>query len=416
MFDSARLGTATSYFGEVFMNKLSSKQLKAGMVVARDILTKQGQTIARAGTVLTAQLIAKLSFYRIAEVFVEEKLPEVEESAREVELVEEEEPQQEEPKQEEPKEEKKEPEEPVKKPAPKRNETIAYSERLKATPQFQEFSINYSRNIAALKTSFKQIVDGEGSKIDKNKMLKEAETLFSSRTSLDLFDMLHNMRTLDDTTYAHSVNVALVARAIGKWLKMRRDELNTLTIAGLLHDIGKICIPEEVLNKTGKLTDEEFAMIRRHPAEGYSMLKKVPGIDRDILDCAIQHHERFDGSGYPNHLPGEQIEDMPAIIAIADVYDAMTATRSYRAPKSAFQVIAAFENDGLHKYNPRFILTFLQNIANAYQNNRVILSDGTSARIIYINQSKLSRPMVQLDSGAVIDLSRQPDLEITKCL
>ena len=79
-------------------------------------------------------------------------------------------------------------------------------------------------------------------------------------------------------------------------------------------------------------------------------------------------------------------------------------------------MIAAFEDDGLHKYNPKYILTFLQNIANAYQNNRVMLSDGTSARIIYINQSKLSRPMVQLDSGAVIDLSRQSGLEITKCL
>ncbi len=395
------------------MNKLSSKQLKAGMVVAKDIVTKQGQTIAKAGTVLNAQLIAKLSFYRIAEVFVEEKLPDVEDSAKEVDLVDApEEPQPAEEPEPEPEEEKPEPP----KPSGKRNETIAYSERLKATPEFQEFSINYSRNIAALKTSFKQIVDGEGDKIDMNGMLREAESLFSSRTSLDLFDMLHNMRTLDDATYAHSVNVALVARAIGKWLKMRRDDLNLLTIAGLLHDVGKIRIPEEILNKTGKLTDEEFAMIRRHPADGYSMLKKIPGIDRAVLDCAIQHHERFDGSGYPNHLPGEQIEDMAAIIAIADVYDAMTATRNYRAPKSAFQVIAAFENDGLHKYNPKFILTFLQNIANAYQNNRVILNDGTSARIIYINQSKLSRPMVQLDSGAVIDLSRQPDLEITKCL
>ncbi len=392
------------------MEKLSNKRLKAGMIVAKDIKTKQGQTIAKAGTVLNAQLIAKLSFYRIAEVYVDEKLPDIQDATKEVELVEEDESIPEPPAPPEPPKS-----EPVKE-SKKRNETIAYSERLKATPEFQEFSLNYSKNIAALKKSFDQIIAGEGDKIDSNNMLLEAETLFSSRTSLDLFDMLHNMRTVDDTVYAHSVNVALVSRAIGKWLKMRKGELNLLTLAGLLHDIGKTQVPEEILNKTGKLTDEEYDMIHRHPEMGLELLEKVPGIDPEILSVAYQHHERFDGSGYPEHLPGEQINDMAAIVAIADVYDAMTASRSYRAPKSAFQVIAAFENDGLNKYNPKYILTFLQNIANAYQNNRVILSDGVSARIIYINQGKLSRPMVQLDSGTVIDLSRQPDLEITKCL
>ena len=393
------------------MNKLSSKALKPGMIVAKDIVTKQGQVIAKAGTTLTSQLIAKLSFYRIAEIYVEEKLPDVQETTTEVDLVD--------APPEPPEEPAPEPEpepEPKKPESKKKNETIAYSERLKATPEFQEFSLNYSKNIAALKKAFDQIIAGEGDKIDKNSMLREAETLFASRTSLDLFDMLHNMRTVDDTVYAHSVNVALVARAIGKWLKLKKDQLNTLTLAGLLHDIGKTQIPEDVLNKTGKLTDEEFEMIRRHPKTGHQMLKKVPGLSSEILYSALQHHERFDGSGYPKHLPGDEIDDMAAIIAIADVYDAMTATRSYRAPKSAFQVIAAFEDDGLHKYNPKYILTFLQNIANAYQNNRVILSDGTSARIIYINQSKLSRPMVQLDNGSVIDLSRQSGLEITKCL
>ncbi len=373
------------------MRKIASKALKAGMVVAEDVLTKQGQTIAKAGTTLNAALIAKLSFYRIAEVSVEENesIPNMKVAERE-----------------------------SLKDAPiaKKNETVSYNERFKATPEFQKFSMDYSRNIADLKTAFLKILGGNGDEVDKDRLLKGTETLFISHTSLDLFDMLHSMRTVDDAVYAHSVNVALVARAIGKWLKMDRATLNELTLAGLLHDIGKIKIPSQVLNKTGKLTDEEFAMIRRHPVDGYNLLLMVPDISESILDSALQHHERFDRSGYPNKLAGDEIQDFSAIIAIADVYDAMTASRSYRAPKSAFQVIAAFEDDGFHKYNPKYILTFLQNMANAYQNNRVILSDGTSARIIYINQNRLSRPMVQLDDGSVIDLSRQLGLEITKCL
>lgn len=387
------------------MDKVSRRNLKPGMVVSKEILTKQGQSIAKEGTVLNSQLIAKLSFYKIEEVYVEERMPDaMPQPEKEVELKEADAP--EEPAAPEPKPE----------PVKPKIETIAYSEKLKTTPEYQEFSLNYSRNIANLKTAFRQILAGEGENIDKVDMLREAEKLFSSRTSLDLFDMLHNMRTVDDSVYAHSVNVALFSRAIGKWLKWPREELNNLTLAGLLHDIGKTKIPEEVLNKTGKLTDEEFELIRKHPRYGYDMLRKVNGIGHKIMDAALKHHERFDGSGYPDHLRGDDIDDYSAIIAIADVYDAMTATRVYRAPKSAFQVIAEFESDGYNKYKTKFILTFLQNMASAYQNNRVILSDGTSARIIYINQSKLSKPMVQLDDGSVIDLSRQSGLEITKCL
>lgn len=379
------------------MDKVTRRNLKPGMVVAKEILTKQGQSIAKEGTVLSSQLIAKLSFYKIDEVYVEERMPDTMEAPpKEVELS--------------------EVKEPVEKKAVPKEERIAYSEKLKTTPEYQEFSLNYSRNIANLKSAFRQILAGDGENINKDDMLREAEKLFSSRTSLDLFDMLHNMRTLDDSVYAHSVNVALFSRAIGKWLKWPKDELNNLTLAGLLHDIGKAKISEEVLNKTGKLTDEEFELIRKHPRYGYDMLRKVNGIGHRIMDAALKHHERFDGSGYPDHLKGEDIDDYSAIIAIADVYDAMTATRVYRAPKSAFQVIAEFESDGYNKYNTKFILTFLQNMASAYQNNRVILSDGASARIIYINQSKLSKPMVQLDDGSVIDLSRQSALEIVKCL
>ena len=124
--------------------------------------------------------------------------------------------------------------------------------------------------------------------------------------------------------------------------------------------------------------------------------------------AALMHHERCDGSGYPMGLTMEEIDDYALIIAIADVYDAMTAARSYRAPLCPFEVIAEFEKDGLQKYKPKYILTFLENIANAYQNNRVMLSDGTSARIVLLNHRRLSKPLVQLDDGACIDLEKSP--------
>ena len=223
------------------------------------------------------------------------------------------------------------------------------------------------------------------------------------------------MKSIDDTVYAHSINVALISRAIGKWLKLPKSELNELTIAGMLHDIGKAEIPSEILNKTGKLTDEEFELIKSHALKGSKLLKKA-GFNSDIQFAALQHHERSDGSGYPRGLEADEISDFASIIAIADVYDAMTSARSYRTPKCAFQVIAAFEEDGLQKYNTKYILTFLERIANAYQNSKVILSDGRSGKIVYINKSRLSRPIVQVDGDEMVDLSRETDITITSIL
>ena len=138
------------------------------------------------------------------------------------------------------------------------------------------------------------------------------------------------------------------------------------------------------------------------------MAKNPQPLNSHIKKAALMHHERCDGSGYPMGLTMEEIDDYALIIAIADVYDAMTAARSYRAPLCPFEVIAEFEKDGLQKYKPKYILTFLENIANAYQNNRVMLSDGTSARIVLLNHRRLSKPLVQLDDGACIDLEKSP--------
>ena len=183
----------------------------------------------------------------------------------------------------------------------------------------------------------------------------------------------------------------------------------------MLHNIGKAEIPSEVLNKTEKLTDEEFELIKSHALRGSKLLKKA-GLSSNIQFAALQHHERSDGSGYPRGLEADEISDFASIIAIADVYDAMTSARSYRTPKCAFQVIAAFEDEGLQKYNTKYILTFLERIANAYQNSKVILSDGRSGKIVYINKSRLSRPIVQVDDNEMVDLSREHDLTITSIL
>lgn len=369
------------------MKEYQTKDLLPGMVTAIPVRTKRGQLIINPNVELTRTLISRLEFYGIASVQITENKQTTA-----------------------PMEEPKDPayfpaKNPVSAPSPVSD--ASYSQKLKSSPEFQRFQVDFTLRSQDLKNCFDAYLS-DGGTVNKEELLSKTISLVSPKqTTLDVFDMLHNMRQVNDSTYAHSLNVAIISRIIGKWLHFSNEELDTLTLAGLLHDIGKTKIPDEVLNKDGKLTDEEFQMIRNHPKYGYDILKSQP-LNSHIKKAALMHHERCDGSGYPMGLTMEEIDDYALIIAIADVYDAMTAARSYRAPLCPFEVIAEFEKDGLQKYKPKYILTFLENIANAYQNNRVMLSDGTSARIVLLNHRRLSKPLVQLDDGACIDLEKSP--------
>lgn len=369
------------------MKEYQTKDLLPGMVTAIPVRTKRGQLIINPNVELTRTLISRLEFYGIASVQITEN--------KQVAT---------------PMETPKDPayfpaKSPVSAPSPVSD--ASYSQKLKSSPEFQRFQVDFTLRSQDLKNCFDAYLS-DGGTVNKEELLSKTISLVSPKqTTLDVFDMLHNMRQVNDSTYAHSLNVAIISRIIGKWLHFSNEEVDTLTLAGLLHDIGKTKIPDEVLNKDGKLTDEEFQMIRNHPKYGYDILKSQP-LNSHIKKAALMHHERCDGSGYPMGLTMEEIDDYALIIAIADVYDAMTAARSYRAPLCPFEVIAEFEKDGLQKYKPKYILTFLENIANAYQNNRVMLSDGTSARIVLLNHRRLSKPLVQLDDGACIDLEKSP--------
>lgn len=369
------------------MKEYQTKDLLPGMVTAIPVRTKRGQLIINPNVELTRTLISRLEFYGIASV----QITEDKQAAAPMET---------------PKDPAYFPaKSPVSAPSPVSD--ASYSQKLKSSPEFQRFQVDFTLRSQDLKNCFDAYLS-DGGTVNKEELLSKTISLVGPKqTTLDVFDMLHNMRQVNDSTYAHSLNVAIISRIIGKWLHFSNEELDTLTLAGLLHDIGKTKIPDEVLNKDGKLTDEEFQMIRNHPKYGYDILKSQP-LNSHIKKAALMHHERCDGSGYPMGLTMEEIDDYALIIAIADVYDAMTAARSYRAPLCPFEVIAEFEKDGLQKYKPKYILTFLENIANAYQNNRVMLSDGTSARIVLLNHRRLSRPLVQLDDGACIDLEKSP--------
>jgi putative nucleotidyltransferase with HDIG domain len=368
------------------------------MITAAPVTTPLGQEIAPVGTEITRQLINRMKLYRVEWATVEGDAPEAPVTSA--------------------------PEpEPKPKPTPKSEpkthveETMTHFQKVASSDEFRTFQIQYLQVTQQMQPIF--IAASEhNSPIDTQTLLNSVAQLFRSRnTIVELFDMIYSMRSVADSAYAHSLNVSLISRMIGRWLRLDQHNLDTLTLAGLLHDIGKVRIPDELLNKTGSLTDEEFARIKEHPKLGYDILKNQPNLDPRIKKAALMHHERCDGSGYPSQLTEDFIDNYAMIVAIADVYDAMTAARAYRAPLCPFQVISNFEKDGYQKFNTKYILTFLKQIAQTYQSNRVMLSDGRACNIVMLNQNALSRPIVQFDDKTCLDLSTaSKDLIITTLL
>ena len=226
--------------------------------------------------------------------------------------------------------------------------------------------------------------------------------------------MIHNMKSFDDMTYVHCLNVGLISNVFAKWLGLSKAESDLVTECGVLHDIGKLKIPESIIKKPAKLTDEEYAIIKTHPMEGYRILINCD-VDDHIRKACLQHHEKADGSGYPFGIKNEQMDFYSKIVAISDVYEAMTAVRVYRGSLSPFQVIDAFEREGLQKYDTHMIMTFLQNIADTYMLNRVKLSDGREGDIVFINKQRLSKPMIKC-GDEFVDLTKVPDIYISAIL
>lgn len=208
----------------------------------------------------------------------------------------------------------------------------------------------------------------------------------------------------EDLSYVHGLNVALISRMFGHWLGWSADDINTLTFAGFIYDIGKNILPQDIIWKPGKLTNLEFDLMKTHAFHAYHLLKKT-NLDEHILNATLQHHERCDGTGYPQGLKGADIDPYAKIIAIVDMYEAMTAPRTYREPMCPYKAIAIFEQDFFQKYDIAFIRTFLQHLSDELIGNRIELNSGDKGEVIMANRTSLSRPVLRMDDGSVLDLS-----------
>jgi len=230
-----------------------------------------------------------------------------------------------------------------------------------------------------------------------------------------LYDLFTSLQAKDDYTYRHNIAVGTFSGLLGGWLGLERQMLLQLTTAALLHDVGKMLVPEEILNKPGKLSHEEFIEMKNHTVYGYNLLKETTGINHRQALVALQHHERMDGSGYPNGITGEQIDLFSRIVAVADVFHAMTSSRVYRTASPFFEVLTQMQKDTYGVLDPKITQIFIKKLMNTMIGQQVTLTDGRQGLILMVNSSDPIRPLIGLDDG-YLDLSKDFTVHISQIL
>jgi putative nucleotidyltransferase with HDIG domain len=221
---------------------------------------------------------------------------------------------------------------------------------------------------------------------------------------------LARLKTADDYTYMHSVAVCALMVALARQLKMSDDEVRAAGFAGLLHDIGKMAVPLEVLNKPGKLTDEEFALVKKHPEEGVRLLHEGGVTDEAVIDVCLHHHEKTNGTGYPKGLDITQISRLAKMGAVCDVYDAITSNRPYKAgwdPAQSLKQMASWANG---HFDPQIFQAFVSSLGIYPTGSLVLLDNNFLAVVVDQSAESLLKPQVKVFFSTRSALRVKPEM------
>lgn len=250
---------------------------------------------------------------------------------------------------------------------------------------------------------FKDVAAGELPKLDDARAVIN-DLVESIIRNPDAQMCLSQLKNRDEYTAQHSVNVCVLSLTFGRHLGLDRSALNLLGTGALLHDIGKLETPLEILNKPGRLTDDEFRLMQQHPEHGRKLLERIPGMPREVIDVAFSHHERLQGHGYPRGLTGDAISVWSKMVAIVDVYDAITSDRCYHDGMAPTEALTRMYEWRERDFEPQLLEQFIQCIGIYPIGTLVELASGEVGVVISINPRLRLRPKVAL----VLDSSKSP--------
>ena len=350
--------------GAIAMKRLLLSKVHSGVCLAQDIVDDYGKVLLTAGTILTEQYIKMLKQHDIQSIYIIADHDQAD------------------------------------------NHTILQIEnvvnpalRLKLMYAVQNAFVG--RN--GLKAHFSEL---EG-------YIRQVVDRLMSRE--DVFIYLQQLSTKNDYLYMHSVDVGIFSMIIGKAMQLSPEKICTLGMGGILHDVGKLHILNSILDKPGPLTREEFEIVKEHTVCGYHLLRQYPEIDHRIILMVLQHHERFNGSGYPWRITDKHIHPLAKIVAVADVYDALTTDRVYRTHKSAYDAMKIINEGRSIQFNPEVVAAFNKVCVPFDIGTTIELGNGMHGVVVRINSLNPARPILKTKTG-VLDLLKDPEIIVKKAM
>lgn len=330
-------------------------QLNDGDTLIEDVLTKLGNVLFHKGKVITSRELEILKAFLIPYVDIE--IEESEDSER----------------------------------------TGLLKEEESALP----FYIEYHNMLQLLKRVFRNAM--AGANLPVLDIRNSMEALLAQIHHYHVLTFSPRTMHMSEYIYHNSIQVALTSYTLAKWHGFTSKDWMPIALSGLLHDIGNVKIDSAILEKPSRLTGVELEEMRKHTIYGYQILKTVPSINEGVKLCGLQHHEKEDGSGYPLGLKGDKIHPYSKIVAVADIFHAMTGPRTYKKPSSPYVVLEQLVKDSFGKLDPTIVQTFVSKVTQFNRGTVVRLSDNRVGEIIFTDSANPTRPMVNVN-GTIINL------------
>lgn len=270
----------------------------------------------------------------------------------------------------------------------------------------------YERMVTLTKNAFLSSLAAE---LPVYELRTQLETLFVHLKQYNVLTFSPRSMKEHDYVYHHAVLSAITSYQLAQWVDLPSKDWMQVAFAGLFHDIGNNKVDPQILHKPSSLTAAEQEEIRQHTKYGYQILKQAKAINEGARLAALQHHEKVDGSGYPLQLTGTQIHIYAKIVAIADIFHAMTLEKIYRKAQSPYLVLEQIQSEAFGKLDPSIVNVFVQRSTQIHNGIRVKLSNNQIGEIIFSDRDHPTRPMVSVE-GTIINLMQQRQLYIHEVL
>ncbi|WP_100373947.1 HD-GYP domain-containing protein [Bacillus sp. FJAT-45037] len=347
------------------MRLVTVKSVEPGVRLGRDIYSDNGQILLYKGAVLTDRLLDRLIDVGVFFIYIEDQLTEdilVDSVIRE---------------------------------ETKQRALQSIKHEFKTISE--QATLNKTMNLDHVSKSFSSIVDSILEDIQGN---------------TDALGMLSDTYIYDNYIFTHSLNVTIYSLGLAVKLGFSRKQLQEIGLGALLHDVGKVAIPVEVLNKPGRLEKEEFDLVKTHARAGFDLLRDIPNIPLLAAHCAFQHHERLDGNGYPRGLSADLIHPYAKIIGIADVFDAVTSHRVYRKPMLPHEGLELLYAGADRLFDKKLIEAFRETISIYPVGLTVKLNDGRLGIVVKQNRNMSTHPVIRIfkENGRKVDSPYDIDL------